>query len=222
MQLFPGRYDTRSMLRNYFRAHYGPYLHTNPTAEFEYFYQKVLSLARPYIHAQTRALDIGCATGRLVFEYAKAGALHSTGTDVSQTFIDACNAMRSNASAEVDFPLSGGATLFVKDDIARSKLPLASFEFISCINLIDRVVDPHLLIDTLEKLLLPDGVALLADPYDWELSPAPKHKHTKDMKSLLSKKEWRVIGDDWIPFKIPVTNDQHRAYSCHVVLAQKI
>lgn len=222
MQLFPDRYETRGMLQNYLRAQYGPYLNKNPTADFEDFYKKILFFARRYIRAQTRVLDIGCATGRLVFEYSKVGALHSTGTDISQKFIDACNAIESGTSTDVHFPLFGGKTLFLKDDINQTKLPLASFEFISCINLLDRVTDPDLLIRIIGELLLPGGVVLLADPYDWELSPAPKRQHTKDMKSLLPKKVWRVIEDTWIPFKFPLTDNRNREYTCNVVIAQKI
>lgn len=209
------------MLKYYLKAQYGPYLAEGPTGEFESFYQDVLSFARPYLLKETRALDIGCATGRMVFEYAKAGAI-STGTDLSQTFIDACNAIKSGELKEIRYPLpTDGSTAFLKDDICQTKLPDASFEFISCLNLIDRVPDPQLALAAVERTLAPGRVALFTDPYDWFFSPAPKRLRVDDMRSWFADNAWNVIEETWIPFKIPVSRDRSREYRCHLLVVRK-
>jgi len=219
--LLPYKYGTRQMLLNYLRGQYGPYLTENPTDEFDGFYKSLLSYARPHVHEQTRALDVGCATGRLVFEYAKMGASCSTGTDSSRRFIDACNAIKNGTRKEVRYPVPSGSTRFLKDDICRTSLPSSSFEFVSCVNVVDRVSNPKLLIEVLENLLTAKGVMLLADPYDWEFSPAPKSLHTADMKSLLDAHVWNILEEIWIPFKVPISKRSHREYSCHLLVAQK-
>lgn len=219
--LFPSRYESREMLDYYLEAQYGPYLAEGPTNEFESFYQDVLSFARPYITEGTRTLDIGCATGRQVFEYAKLGAV-STGTDLSQRFIDACNAIKNGEQKEVRYYLpADGSTSFLKDDISRTKLPEASFEFISCLNLIDRVPDPQLVLAAIEKLLVRGGVALLTDPYDWWLSPAPKRLHTDSMKSWFDENVWDIIEETLIPFRVPVSRNRIREYRCHLLIVRK-
>lgn len=218
---FPKRYESRAMLDYYIRAQYGPYLTNGPTHAFEDFYQQVLAVARTYIDAGTSALDVGCGVGRLPFEYARLGALTACGTETSDTFLHFSQQLAQHAVPEVSYPIPETLPTFLKDDICVSKLPSASFNFVSCLNVIDRVPNPRAAIASIERLLLPGGIALIADPYDWECSPTPKRARVADIKELLSEDMWTIENEQNLLYRVPTGKNSYRNYDCHLVIARR-
>lgn len=209
------------MLDYYTQAQYGPFLKKSPTDSFEDFYQSVVTIARECIDSDTRALDIGCATGRLVFEYASLGALKACGTETSDAFIHFCESLEKGAVAEVTYPIPSAGIEFMKDDICRSDLPNASFDFISCLNVLDRVTNPTAALASIERIITPGGILLFADPYDWELSPAPKALHITDIKNVLHGGTWEICNEKRLVYKIPTGKNSFRDYDCHLIVARK-
>lgn len=220
--LFPSRYESPAMLSYYVRAHYGPYLKKDPTDSFEPFCQAMIAIAREYIRPETRALDVGCGTGRLVFEYARLGAARSCGTETSAVFLDFCDRLNRGVVEEISYPVSGTPATFLQDDICASTLPDNSFDFISCLNVIDRVSDPRAAIASILRILSPGGIAIIADPYDWELSPAPRALHVSSSTELLSPDAWKIVREARVIYRIPTGKNSYRDYDCHVVVAQKL
>lgn len=215
------RYETDAMLRNYIVAQYGPYLTENPVAVSEEFYKSILGIAKKYIGPDTSAVDIGCATGRLVFEFEKLGAHAVIGIDSSKAFIDFCSAVKHQNAREVRYPVGDSISTFVKADIMDAKLSAESFQFVSCINIIDRVPDPAACIEVIRKALAPQGIALFADPYDWDLSPAPRHMHVQSIQALLDTNAWNILEETRIPFTMPIDETHLRTYDCHILVAEK-
>ncbi len=211
--LSANKYEKDYILRNYILSQYGPFL-KKPYYGSESFYQKIIEESVPYINNESEILDAGCATGRLVFEYEKLGAKRSIGIDTSKKFIKFCNfkKMEMDSGAE-----------FVCANILKSGLQDASFDFISCLNVIDRVPDPQMMINKLHSLLKQNSALLLVDPYDWEFSPAPKEFHVNDMNLLLDPNMWTIKKEiQNIKYTIPVDGHNNREYICHLVIAQKI
>ena len=209
--LFPQLYETRGMLENYMRAQYGPFLIRNSYLKSEPFYQSIIEEARQYFSNQTHALDVGCAVGRLVFEYSQLGIAHASGIDSSKRFIDACNKISKNKN-----------TTYIHGDILKQPPKNVHYSFISCINVLDRVAQPTILVDVLYNLLTPEGILLLVDPYDWRMSPASKRWHVRDMKSLLDSNRWDIKKERKnLEYVIPTDRTHEIMYSCHLIIAQK-
>lgn len=66
-KIFPNRYENKVLLDSYIKCHYGPFLKNNPYSAAESFYQTILIELTPFINHESTTLDVGCATGRLVF-----------------------------------------------------------------------------------------------------------------------------------------------------------
>lgn len=221
-KISPNKYESGILLNNYVRSQYGPFLKTNIFLPSENFYQLIIKEAASFIFFNAAVLDAGCATGRLVFEFEKMGAKKSVGIDTSKQFIDFCNLVKSRGFELLNFKALSSEAVFLCADVLESKFEENSFDLISCINLLDRVISPKTLIDLLYLYLKPQGALLLVDPYDWELSPAPKNLHVPDMKDLLNNEKWEVkkeIRD--IKYTIPLNDFANRDYSCHMVIVKK-
>lgn len=220
-------YERESQLKKYIRSQYGPFLKDKKYYQSENFYQKIIQESKPYISSKTVALDIGCATGRIVFEYAKLGAKKVCGIDTSSNFIQFCDLIKNeekNDLFSIAFePSILRNTEFMCRDITEYPLPPGSFTFISCINVIDRALNPQLLIEKLYDLLPVGGIVLLVDPYDWNLSPAPRRYHVNDMKLFLSREQWSLEKEIFdVPYTVPLSAHTNREYKCHFVIAKKM
>lgn len=205
--MFFGRYERKELLEQYLKTQWGPTL-AEPYLKSENFYQEILQEARPYMRGAV-ALDVGCALGRLVFEYEKLGARRSVGIDTSRRFIQFCSERMAGESVE-----------FIRGDITQATFEENSFQFISCINVIDRVKNPQQLIDRLYELLSSGGVLLLIDPYDWELSKTPKRFRTDDMKKLLDGR-WKIVRERHDIAYITPVGGGDRSYRCHMLILKK-
>ncbi len=207
------------MLRQYVAAQYGSFMTERETGA-EPLYRAIVAIAQRHVRPGLSALDIGCATGRLVFEYALLGANPSKGVDTGKRFIDFCNSMREDVTLLPGFVRTTETTEFICGDILNADC--GPFDFVSCINVIDRVRDPRALVAKIESLTLPGGIAVFSTPYDWDLSPAPKQSHTTNIKELLGS-PWEVLEEAHnVPYSVAVGESERRDYACHVVVARKV
>lgn len=203
------RYEDPALLEQYIRSQYGSFVLENPYTKSEGFYQSLIAEAASYLHANTLACDIGCSVGRLSFEWAKI-AKQTTGIDSSGQFIAFCESMRQQE-----------AVRFICADALTYAFVAESFDFISCINVIDRVGNPQLLVDIMGNVLVQGGTVMLVDPYDWALSPTPKKMRISDIKHLLTEETWNVKKETWLDYTVPISHTKDREYRCHLVIAEK-
>lgn len=216
-----GRYESRALLRQYVRSQYGPFL-PKPDVGSEDFYKTIIAHSVPYLLKGGRALDAGCGTGRLAFEWAAAGARKVVGIDTSRAFIRFCNAVKKEGAEVRYYPARRDRTEFIRGDIMAGDLNGEPFNFVSCVNVLDRVQDPSRLIAALRDRLAIRGMLVLVTPYDWEFSPAPARLRVADMKTLLSENEWKIekeVKD--IPYAMALDNSE-RTYKCHLVAARRL
>ncbi len=143
---------------------------------------------------QRRALDLGCATGRASFELARVFD-EVTGIDFSARFIRAGVAMRDRGEigwlqtqeGEIverrsrtleDLGLKGTAerVTFWQGDACNLKPVFEGYDLILATNLIDRLYEPKLFLETVHERLNDGGVLILTSPYTW-LEEYTKKEH---------------------------------------------
>jgi SAM-dependent methyltransferase len=107
--------------------------------------------ARP-LAAGRDVLDAGCGVGYGTAMLASGGAASALGVDVSAHAIDA-------ARAE-----AGAAARFEVADIERLDVPDASFDLVTCFEVIEYVQHPEHALDELRRVLRPGGLLLISSP----------------------------------------------------------
>ncbi len=134
---------------------------------------------------QGKALDIGCATGRASFELTKVFD-HVDGIDYSQTFIDTALELQKNgrilyaqnregelkSSILVDMTMysfrdSCIKARFFQGDACNLESQFNGYDLIMATNLIDRLYEPQLFLNTIHERVTNGGILLLTSPYTW-------------------------------------------------------
>lgn len=189
-------YEARARAAMYLTAEWGDYLPranpqtaswlsrifgTHPTIQF---YREVTAFAAPYMKEGDAVLDVGSATGRLLFELSKLSVRFSslTGCELSKQFSDyarsilldepphkdMCLLTDSFRAVQVEaFPHAVFAP--VRDVCATQKISIVNenidsfvkkrqkFDTVFCLNVIDRHPSPNSLARTLRSLVSPSG-----------------------------------------------------------------
>jgi len=134
---------------------------------------------------QKRALDLGCATGRASFELTQAFD-HVDGVDYSQAFIDAALQLQKNGRIRyaqngegelkneilVDMTMFGFRdscvkALFSQGDACNLAPQFKEYDLVMATNLIDRLYEPQLFLNTIHERINADGFLVLTSPYTW-------------------------------------------------------
>ena len=135
-----------------------------------------------------RALDLGCAVGGTSFELARHYD-EIVGIDFSQAFIDAANTMKVNHNTPVHFniPMEGSLSARVEACHESSITPehkekitflqgdacnldeqqLGQFDVVALANLLCRLPEPLKCLDSLERMVKPNGLVVMTTPFSW-------------------------------------------------------
>jgi len=139
-----------------------------------------------------KAIDIGCSVGRFTFELAKY-CDNILGIDLSARFIQVCYNVRDYENClpyvipiEGDlkeykriYPIEIRNELGITDDDCNKinflqkdacNLPLSEYngyDLIFCGNLIDRLSDPKLFLETIHERIILNGLLVITSPYTW-------------------------------------------------------
>ena len=133
-----------------------------------------------------KALDLGCATGRASFELAKSFN-EVEGVDFSARFISVGTKLKTDGylayhiKQEGDLFTKRKVTLkelgydtvknkvsFWQGDACNLKPILNSYDLIMATNLIDRLYNPRLFLDTVDERLNDEGILVITSPYTWQ------------------------------------------------------
>ncbi|WP_369600418.1 putative 4-mercaptohistidine N1-methyltransferase [Hahella sp. SMD15-11] len=181
-------YETPELVAQYLEFHYGPaYL------EVPNFPATVARLALKAAAGRGRALDLGCAVGRLTFELAREFGFVA-GVDYSRAFVETAAQLQHGAALSWDIPTEGMLTesrhtsldqlglsetasrvRFLQGDAHRLPEDLGDFDLIVCANLIDRLHHPAAALAGLIPRLRPGGVLAITSPYTWLDDFTPRH-----------------------------------------------
>ncbi len=175
-------YETDKMQSEYAEFHYG-----ERYFDVDNFPKAIADLAIAAMGNQQkgRALDIGCAVGRCSFELAKVFE-HVTGIDFSASLINIGVQLQQQGVIRYSITDEGELELyrerklddFVETDIANKveflqgdacnlKSQFSGYDLVVAANLIDRLYDPALFLNTLHERINSGGILLLSSPYTW-------------------------------------------------------
>ncbi len=173
-------YETDKLISQYCSFQYG-----DTHFGIENFSIACANIAKKYIKNTTKALDLGCATGRLSFELAKYFD-KVDGIDFSARFIQVGVALqKQNTIKYLDFEegelhdekeislqklgyddLSSKIS-FWQGDACNLKPNFTSYDMVLATNLIDRLYDPKLFLNDIKHRINEDGILILTSPYTW-------------------------------------------------------
>jgi putative 4-mercaptohistidine N1-methyltranferase len=133
----------------------------------------------------SRALDLGCAVGRSSFELARYFE-HVDAVDFSARLIQQGVKLQSSNRLRYVLPVEGDIVeyrevlldelgyddvkdrvQFLQGDACNLKPELADYNVVFAGNLIDRLYEPALFLDSISKRILPGGLLVLTSPYTW-------------------------------------------------------
>ena len=131
------------------------------------------------------ALDLGCATGRATFELAREFD-EVTGIDFSARFVQVGAELQKNKTVKYlraeegdlvtehtytlsDFGLDNlkGSVDFWQGDACNLKEHFKGYDLLMATNLIDRLYEPRLFLDTVHERINDEGILILTSPYTW-------------------------------------------------------
>lgn len=160
--------------------------------------------------AKRRALDVGCSVGRSTFRLAELFD-EAVGIDFSQAFVDAANRLKdsrehpftylvegeleASAVARIGAGLDTSKVHFQRGDACHLDVAaLGRFHVIHGANLLCRLPDPQLFLDTLPSLLVDRGLVLFISPYSWLPSYTEKKHWIGGFADAEGKPVWSREG----------------------------
>ena len=175
-------YESDALVSQYCEFQYG-----EEYFDVENFAKKCAHLAIGYARKGRgeRALDLGCATGRASFELARHFDA-VTGIDFSARFIQVGVALQkkgaifyeraeegeltsrqSHTLKEFELEAYANKVMFWQGDACNLKAHFKGYDLIMATNLIDRLYEPRLFLDSVHERLNKGGVLILTSPYTW-------------------------------------------------------
>jgi SAM-dependent methyltransferase len=169
----------------YLDAHWGDRAEPRPDGPsasfgFEAFAARLAAL--PPLAAGGRTVELGCGTGRGLYELARSGAL-VVGVDQQPAALRRARRLlrgeplpyarrvagRHYAPATVTPPPPAHAAVaLVCGDALDPPLVPGAFDRVTALNVVDAVPDPARLLSVLDGLCAPGGDVILASPYAWQ------------------------------------------------------
>jgi len=200
------RYEADELVTQYMEFHYG--------AEYWDVPNFPRALARLAVDAvghgpHRRAMDLGCAVGRAVFELARhfdevvavdfsarfidQGVALARGDTVRYTVAEEGELVQYKAAKLADLGLSDTAARvqFWQGDACNLKPQFTGYDLILAANLIDRLYDPARFLHGVHERLNMGGTLVIASPYTWLVEHTPRDKWLGGFKK--DGESWRTL-----------------------------
>jgi len=149
-------------------------------------------VASSFTKNRERALDLGCATGRATYELAKEFE-EVEGIDFSVRFVQVGAKLKSDGYVafsvkeegeisqnkkvtidELGYEQIKSKVSFWQGDACNLKPNFKGYDLVMATNLIDRLYNPRLFLDTIDERLNEDGILVITSPYTWQESSTNK------------------------------------------------
>ncbi len=189
------------------------------------FYQRVISFAKEMISKENikvkKMCDVGCATGRLLYEFSKNFpetqeffGVEPSGTfvnlakkilieddtsywvpfpdsTVKETYIQLTNQFFSHLELQTEIRKRFDIFLGVGESIPR---PKEYFEILFCLNVLDRHPNPPQFVSRISEFLKKDGLIFLATPLDWNKDFTQPEFWVEDIQSYFKEdNKWNIL-----------------------------
>jgi putative 4-mercaptohistidine N1-methyltranferase len=185
----------------------------------ENFAKSTAEVASKFAINKTKALDLGCATGRATYELAKSFE-SVEGIDFSVRFVQVGAKLKDEGYLAFSTKEEGELTTnkkvsieelgyenlkekvsFWQGDACNLKPNFTNYDLVMATNLIDRLYNPRLFLDTIDERLNDDGILVITSPYTWQESSTEKafwlggykNDDGKEVKTLESLKT--ILGN---------------------------
>jgi putative 4-mercaptohistidine N1-methyltranferase len=200
-----------------------------------------------------RALDIGCAVGRTSFELARHFR-HVDGIDFSSAFVNKCQEVARDKRVRYARPEEGELVSFQDQSLASLGLEEAAdrvsfhqgdacdlkpaftgYDLVLAGNLIDRLYQPSLFLETIHERINELGLLVIASPYTWLEDYTPKEhwvggyqKNGEDFSTFDGLKEllaphFRLLFEPWsLPFVIRETRNKFQHSFSELTVWEKV
>ena len=158
----------------------------------ENFAISMAKIASKFAINTTKALDLGCATGRATFELAHTFDVVE-GVDFSARFVQVGAKLKLDGYIafstkeegeliknkkitleELGYEKIKEKVSFWQGDACNMKPNFNSYDLIMATNLIDRLYNPKLFLDDVSQRLNAEGILIIASPYTWQQSSTKK------------------------------------------------
>jgi putative 4-mercaptohistidine N1-methyltranferase len=243
-------YENDTTLAQYLEFHFGERWHGE--ANFP------KALADAAMHAMDgrpldRALDIGCAVGRTSLELARHFR-HVDGIDFSRAFVNKCQEVARDRRVRYARPEEGELVTFQDQSLASLGLEeaaervsfhqgdacdlpsqFAGYDLVLAGNLIDRLYQPSLFLETIHERINELGLLVIASPYTWLEEYTPKEhwiggfkKNGEDFSTFDGLKEmlaphFRLLFEPWsLPFVIRETRNKFQHSFSELTVWEKV
>ncbi|MFT5660543.1 MAG: 5-histidylcysteine sulfoxide synthase/putative 4-mercaptohistidine N1-methyltransferase [Sulfurimonas sp.] len=207
-------YETDDLVSQYCEFQYG-----DTHFGVENFAIECARIASSFASNKTKALDLGCATGRATYELAKEFD-NVEGIDFSARFVQVGSKLKEDGyiafSSKEEGELVAHKKITIEDleyenlkekvsfwqgDACNMKPNFSAYDLVMATNLIDRLYNPRLFLDTIEKRLNKDGILVITSPYTWQESSTQKEfwlggykdENGKEVKTLDSLQ--KILSD---------------------------
>jgi 5-histidylcysteine sulfoxide synthase/putative 4-mercaptohistidine N1-methyltranferase len=186
-----------------------------------------------FVENFSKALDIGCATGRASFELARRFDVVE-GVDFSARFISVATKLQEQGYIAYKTKEEGALFIpkkvtleelgythckdkveFWQGDACNLKPNFTGYDLVLAKNIIDRLYNPQLFLESIQERLNKGGVLVLTSPYTWDESFTAKELwlggyedengnavHTLDTLQALLKEHFDLLHLEDIPFVI--------------------
>ena len=183
----PDYYDTATQLNEYLVFHYGNDASVlpwdfGPVKALGFHKRLVGWVDKSRLRTGSRALDLGCAVGRISLELTRT-CESVVGVDYSTTFIESAKKIRESGLVTFQLTREGNlgtsAQVRLPSDLVRERasfcqgdaenLPdsLGKFDVIIMANLLDRVAHPRKVLSRLRDITRPGAQVIICSPFTW-------------------------------------------------------
>ncbi len=151
-----------------------------------------------------KALDVGCGGGILTEALSKAGAQVS-GIDLADGLIEVAKKHAASENLTIDYQCKRAESLAEQTDLQRT------FDIVTCLELLEHIDAPELLVDTLSKLVKPGGtlffstinrsakaylMTIIGAEYLFSMLPRGTHEYNKFIQPSELTQWLRNAGSD--------------------------
>lgn len=209
-------YESDELVSQYCEFQYG-----DESFGVKNFALECVKIASKFVKNKTKALDLGCATGRATFELARTFD-EVEGIDFSARFIGVGVKLKNDGYIAYRIKTEGDLSVdkkisikelgyedvkdkvsFWQGDACNLKPNFNSYDLILAKNIIDRLYNPKLFLDSVHERLESDGILVLTSPYTWQESSTKKEfwlggykdESGKEVKTMDTLKE--ILGKNF-------------------------